>query len=123
VTTANPACASRPADTARTGRIPATQSPGEAAEELQIDARFHRGLGAGRPLFLTVTPTLGTPSHTDVSLWFVLDVDIAAELRPDPGEYNGVRWFGFDEKRDWPGDVYDPQMHRFARKLTAVLGL
>jgi 8-oxo-dGTP diphosphatase len=49
--------------------------------------------------------------------------EAAAELRPDPGEYNGVRRFGFDEKRDWPGDVYDPQMHRFARKLTAVLGL
>jgi 8-oxo-dGTP pyrophosphatase MutT (NUDIX family) len=95
----------------------------EAAEELQIDARFHPGLGAGRPLFLTVTPTLGTLSHTDVSLWFVLEVGLGAELRPDPREYKGVRWFGFEEDRDWPGNVYDPQMHRFARKLTAALGL
>ena len=95
----------------------------EAAEELQIDARFHTGLGAGTPLFLTVTPTVGTPSHTDVSLWFVLDVGMAAELRPDPREYEGVRWFGFDEERAWPGDVYDPHMHRFVRKLTAKLGV
>jgi len=95
----------------------------EAAEELQIDARFHRGLGAGRPLFLTVTPTVGIPSHTDVSLWFVLEVGLGAELRPDPREYKGVSWFRFDEERDWPGDVYDPQMHRFARKLTAAFGL
>jgi 8-oxo-dGTP diphosphatase len=95
----------------------------EAAEELQIDARFHRGLGAGRPLFLTVTPTVGTPSHTDVSLWFVLEVDLGAKLCPDPREYRGVRWYGFNEGRDSPGDVYDPQMHRFARKLTAALRL
>ena len=45
-----------------------------------------------------------------------------AELRPDPREYKGVRWFGFDRQEDWPGDVYDPQMHRFVRKLTAALG-
>jgi hypothetical protein len=68
-----------------------------------------------------VTPTLGIPSHTDVSLWYVIDVSKTPELRPDPGEYKGVRWFNIDEQPDWPGDVYDPHMYRFARKLTAAL--
>jgi 8-oxo-dGTP diphosphatase len=94
----------------------------EAAEELRIDARLYQGPGVGQPFFLTVTPTVGITSHTDVSLWFVLDVSKTAELRPDPREYRGVRWFGFDEQEGWPGGVYDPQMHRFVRKLTAALG-
>jgi 8-oxo-dGTP pyrophosphatase MutT (NUDIX family) len=36
----------------------------EAFEELGIRARFHDRLGAGRPFFLTVTPTLGEYSTT-----------------------------------------------------------
>lgn len=94
----------------------------EAAEELGITARYHPRLRSGHPLFLTVTPTAEIHSHTDVSLWFVLDVSMGTELEPDPREYKSVRWFGFDEERSWPGHTYDPQMQRFVRKLSRALG-
>jgi 8-oxo-dGTP diphosphatase len=94
----------------------------EAREELGITAEFHPGLGAGRPLFLTVTPTTGDSSHLDVSLWFVLQVNQAVPLEPDPREFKDIRWFGTDETRDWPSDTYDPEMGRFAGKLTTARG-
>jgi 8-oxo-dGTP diphosphatase len=75
----------------------------EAAEELSIRARFHDRLGAGLPFFLTLTPTAGQP------------------LDPDPREYRGVRWFPLDRPADWPADQFDPQMGRFARKVSACL--
>lgn len=90
----------------------------EALEELDLQARFH---ATRQPLFLTVTQTLGIPSHTDVSLWFVLDAADTRDLRPDPREYHGIGWFDLDEHADWPADVYDPEMHRFTRKLSGAL--
>ncbi|MGH3170343.1 MAG: NUDIX hydrolase [Trebonia sp.] len=90
----------------------------EALEELDLQARFH---AASQPLFLTVTATRGTPSHTEVSLWFVLDAGDTGDLRPDPREYRGIGWFGLDEHEDWLAGDYDPEMHRFARKLSAAL--
>lgn len=89
----------------------------EAREELGIEA----GCGDDRPFFLTVTPTTGANSHLDVSLWFVLQVArYATRLTPDPREFNGVRWFDLDQQRNWPTEDYDPEMHRFAAKLTAA---
>lgn len=93
----------------------------EASEELSIAAHFHRRFGAGLPFFLTVTPTQGTPSHTDVSLWFVLRTDRAAELHPDEREFRTVQWFGIDDPHDWTDGAFDPEMHRFVRKLRAAL--
>jgi 8-oxo-dGTP diphosphatase len=93
----------------------------EAAEELGIRARFHDQLGAGRPFFLTVTPTAGENSHEDVSLWFVLSCDRDADLNPDPREYRGVRWFPLNgTEGGWPASGFDPEMGRFARKVTAA---
>jgi 8-oxo-dGTP diphosphatase len=91
----------------------------EASEELGIRATFHDRLGAGRPFFLTVTPTVRENSHEDVSLWFVLACDRDAELAPDPREYRGVRWFSLDGGDGWPADRFDPEMGRFARKVMA----
>jgi 8-oxo-dGTP diphosphatase len=108
-----------PGGHAEDGEDPRDTVTREASEELGIRARFHP---VAQPLFLTVTPTRGTPSHTDVSLWFVLRVNETDDLRPDSREYRGIGWFGLDEQRDWPGDVYDPQMHRFAGKLRRSLG-
>ena len=72
-------------------------------------------------MFLSVTPTRGANSHLDVDLWFVLRVTRdAARITPDAREFNGVRWFGLDEQRDWPADTYDPEMHRFAAKLRSA---
>jgi len=94
----------------------------EALEELGIRARFHHRLGAGRPFFLTATPTLGPGSHVDVSLWFVLTCDRDEQLRPDPREYRSVRWFPLDRHDGWPDDQFDPQMGRFTAKVMATLG-
>jgi 8-oxo-dGTP diphosphatase len=86
----------------------------ECREELGIAAEFDDD----KPLFLSVTPTRGANSHLDVDLWFVLRVTRpAARITPDPREFNGIRWFGLDEPRDWPADTFDPEMHRFAAKL------
>ena len=85
----------------------------ECREELGIAAEFDDD----KPLFLSVTPTRGANSHLDVDLWFVLRVTRPARITPDPREFNGIRWFGLDEPRDWPADTYDPEMHRFAAKL------
>ncbi|HEX3965536.1 MAG TPA: NUDIX domain-containing protein [Trebonia sp.] len=94
----------------------------EASEELGIRARFHEQLGAGMPFFLTATPTLGAHSHVDVSLWFVLACDRDADLEPDPREYRAVRWLPLDGQDGWPASRFDPEMGRFARKVTTVLG-
>ena len=94
----------------------------EAREELGITAEFHPGLGGPRPLFLTVTPTNERFSHLDVSLWFVIKLDRAADLVPDPREFSAACWFGLDEQRDWPSATYDPEMGRFAAKLRSALG-
>lgn len=93
----------------------------ETAEELGIDAHFHGGLGAGDPFFLTVTETRGPHSHFDVTMWFVLTARHDAPLRPDPGEFHAVRWFGLDEPVPWDSDRFDPQMARFVAKLTTAL--
>jgi 8-oxo-dGTP pyrophosphatase MutT (NUDIX family) len=92
----------------------------EAQEELGITAEFHPDLGGDRPFFLTVTPTNSASSHVDVDLWFVLRVDHAARLYPDPREFAGVRWFDLDERRDWPATTYDPEMRRFVSKLRSA---
>ena len=87
----------------------------EAEEELGLTARPGNG-----PLFLSVTPTRGPGRHTDVDLWFVLDLDRHTPLRPDEREFGQIRWLGLDE--DFASGDYDPQMQRFARKLAAGQG-
>ena len=89
----------------------------ECREELGIAAEFDDD----KPLFLSVTPTRGANSHLDVDLWFVLRVTRdAARITADAREFNGVRWFGLDEQRDWPSDTFDPEMDRFAAKLRSA---
>jgi 8-oxo-dGTP diphosphatase len=94
----------------------------ETREELGIAAEFHPAFGGGKPFFLAVTPTNSANSHLDVDLWFVLRAERDAPLFPDPREFRGVRWFGLDERRDWPADTYDPEMDRFAGKLKSAIG-
>ena len=89
----------------------------EAAEELGIVAQSV----AGQPFFVTVTPTNDASSHLDVDLWFVLQVRRGSPLTPDPREFKSVRWFGLDDQRDWASDRYDPEMGRFAAKLSQAL--
>jgi 8-oxo-dGTP pyrophosphatase MutT (NUDIX family) len=76
------------------GEHPAETVRREVAEELGVPALFLPQLGE-RPLFLTVTETVGAleQRHTDVSLWFVLASSRNQVFTPDPGEFRGIRWW------------------------------
>lgn len=87
----------------------------EAREELGIAANFVWP----DPIFLTVTQTQGqSAGHTDVSLWYVLHGDTTMNPAYDPGEFNGVAWFAFD---DLPHERVEPHLVRFMGKLSKRL--
>ena len=89
----------------------------EAKEELGIEAEFL----FDEPIFLTVTKTVGqTAGHADVSLWYVLKGNSHTSIDYEKEEFNGVRWFGFDEL---PYDRSDPHMGRFIAKLKQELAV
>ncbi|CAM3185700.1 NUDIX domain-containing protein [Stackebrandtia soli] len=92
----------------------------ECREELRMDAAPHQAIGRS-PLFLTVTSTRGTGTHTDVSLWFVLAGDMTARLDYDTREFDDMRWLSPSTVLDTPIDTLDPHAHRFTRKLLAAL--
>jgi 8-oxo-dGTP pyrophosphatase MutT (NUDIX family) len=105
------------------GELPWQTTQRECLEELAVPAVPLPQVGP-RPLLLTATQTRTTlpGRHTDVSLWFVLDVDADdPALRPDPREFSGVRWLTLDELLVEPIERFDPHMHRFARKLRRTL--
>jgi 8-oxo-dGTP pyrophosphatase MutT (NUDIX family) len=106
------------------GELPWQTVQRECTEELGIPATALPWLGT-RPVFVTVTPTQGSavPRHTDISLWHVINVESGDQrLRPDPGEFDGVTWYSFDELLAQPIKRFDPHMHRFTRKLRATGG-
>lgn len=88
----------------------------ECREELHIDAVPSPTTGPA-PLFLTVTPTRGPHSHTDVSLWYVLHADADAVTTYDEREFASIRWLTDAEVLDEPIEAVDPHMHRFTHKL------
>jgi 8-oxo-dGTP diphosphatase len=93
------------------GEHPRTTVLREAREELSIEGVFLKE----QPLFLTITDTVGkTAGHTDVSLWYALRGDRAAELSFDESEFRNVRWF---HKDDVPLARTDRHMARFLAKL------
>lgn len=105
------------------GELPWRTVQRECVEELAIPAVPVPGLGSD-PLFVTVTQTQGSAvrRHTDVSLWFVIAVDPAdARLRPDRGEFDGVRWLLTEQLLAEPIETFDPHMHRFVRKLMSAV--
>lgn len=88
----------------------------ECQEELGIEAVASPIVGE-RPLFLTVTRTRGHGTHTDVSLWYVLNADARAITSYDEGEFDAIRWLTDEQVLDVPAEVLDPHMHRFTHKL------
>jgi 8-oxo-dGTP diphosphatase len=71
------------------------------------------------PLMVTCTTTVGlTAGHVDVSLWYVVRVDLNQSIRFDEEEFAGVQWFKF---ADVPLNRSDPHLERFLMKLTSVL--
>ena len=93
------------------GEQPKTTALREAREELSMEASFLHD----KPLFLTVTETVGkTAGHTDVSIWYALKGNRADNLVFDQSEFHSVRWFHRDEV---PLNRTDRHMERFLRKL------
>jgi 8-oxo-dGTP diphosphatase len=83
----------------------------ELREELGIAAQFL----LPDPLFLTVTPTVAlTASHTDVSLWYLLQGNSSQDLTFDCVEFNQIGWFALDAL---PRERCDPHLSRFVAKL------
>jgi 8-oxo-dGTP pyrophosphatase MutT (NUDIX family) len=92
----------------------------EMLEELRVEAVPIRRLGA-EPLFVTVTDTQGTPSHVDVSLWFVVTGPEGTVYDFDKREFRACRWMSFDEVLTMSSSTLDPHAHRFIAKLDALL--
>ena len=83
----------------------------EAREELGIEC----DPAPGQHLVLSISQTVGrTASHTDVSLWYVLQGDRSGALSWDAGEFRSIAWFHRDHL---PLHRSDPHMARFLRKL------
>jgi 8-oxo-dGTP diphosphatase len=92
---------------------PAATARREVEEELGLSGAIF-----DRPLFLTVTTTVGQDSgHTDVSLWFVLPVARHTPLTPDAGEFHRVRWWSPADLDAADPSRFDPHLPRFRRKL------
>ncbi|MFJ8827639.1 NUDIX domain-containing protein [Streptomyces sp. NPDC102467] len=88
----------------------------ESREELHTDAAASP-LAGEQPLFVTVTPTRGPGSHTDVSLWYLLSADRNSITSYDEREFDGIRWLTEKQVLIEPSTRLDPHMHRFIRKL------
>lgn len=87
----------------------------ELHEELGIHVTFG---DVEPPIMVTCSETVGlTAGHTDVSLWYVVNTDMATPITFDASEFNTVRWFTF---QDVPLARSDPNLARFLAKLVAM---
>ena len=90
----------------------------EIQEELGIVVEFL----SDDPVFLTETVTVGkTAGHTDVCFWYALRGDETQAIVYDTKEFNGYRWFGFDEILQEEKPIFDVQMKRFLRKWRGII--
>jgi 8-oxo-dGTP diphosphatase len=94
--------------------------PGEhpritAARELEEELGIAPEHAIEAPFFVTASMTVGlTAGHTDVSLWYVVRASRQQSLAFEEREFNGVRWFAFDEV---PLERADPHLGRFLSKF------
>lgn len=89
---------------------PRTTVEREAIEELGLAAQFVQE----SPLLISVTETVGAmPTHTDVSLWYVIQGNRAIDYIFAPDECYSIRWFPMDAL---PLDRCDPNLARFVDK-------
>lgn len=105
------------------GEHPAETVRREVVEELGVPALFHPRFGA-RPVFVTVTRTVGVPEeqHVDVSLWFVLSGSRGQRFVPDSGEFRSVWWWSPQEVADADPTTVEPHLGRMLGKLEALAG-
>jgi 8-oxo-dGTP diphosphatase len=95
---------------------PAAAAEREAREELAIEPLFRHG--RARPVFVTVTRTVGIDSgHTDVSLWFVLVGTRGMTVATDYSEFTDVSWWTHREVLDEDAGCFDPHYGRFLTKI------
>lgn len=84
----------------------------ECIEELGIKAP----LVYDDPIFVTVMNTTGPgKKHTDVSLWYLMQLDASTSLDFDKREYITVEWFDISSI---PTERVEPNLKRFLNKLT-----
>ncbi len=94
---------------------PAATADREAREELGVEPVFLGG--PPRPLFLTVTRTVGADAgHSDVSLWFALAGTTGMPITLDPTEFAGARWWSHEEVLAADRGLLDPHYPRFIAK-------
>lgn len=67
------------------------------------------------PVFVTITRTVSTHPHEDISLWYALRGCVNRLPDYDRGEYTDMRWFALP---DLPFAQSDPQLHRFVAKMS-----
>lgn len=91
----------------------------ECREELGV-APVASPLTGPVPSFCTVTRTTDL-SHTDVSLWYLLDRSTAEPLGWDTGEFSAVRWVALDAIAREPVDELEPQLPRYVDKLRGLI--
>jgi 8-oxo-dGTP pyrophosphatase MutT (NUDIX family) len=93
----------------------------EAKEELGILARPHPWTPHRRPVFLTITRTVGTHPHLDCTLWYLLDLTPDTPILADPAEFTGAAWHSRREVAGWPPASTDPHLHRFLAKMDQLI--
>jgi 8-oxo-dGTP diphosphatase len=97
------------------GEEPSVTAEREAREELAIEADF--SIAGRRPVFVTVTPTVGPDPHTDVSLWYLLAGYPGMPIVLDPREFSGGRWWTGPQLESANPALFDPEMGRFLAKV------
>jgi 8-oxo-dGTP diphosphatase len=105
------------------GEDPAQTARREAREELGIEADF--GLAGQRPVFLTVTRTVGLDAgqgggHTDVSLWYLLSGHPHMPIALDRREFAAGRWWSAQEIASASPALFDPHLRRFIAKVRSA---
>jgi 8-oxo-dGTP pyrophosphatase MutT (NUDIX family) len=94
----------------------------ECPEELFIEAQPMEATKTA-PFFATVTETRGAGTHTDVSLWYVVQADADDITDYDGQEFGGIRWATLQQILDAQPEILDPHLPRAVAKLAPVLGL
>lgn len=83
--------------------------------EIREELGFAPSHEIAAPLMVTCTTTVGlTSGHTDVSLWYVVNVARGQAVAFDAHEFHGIQWFRYSEA---PFERSDPHLERFMRKL------
>ena len=102
------------------GEDPADTVRRESPEELGVPARF--GTDTPRPLFVTVTGTVGDvrARHTDVSLWYPVLGSRSEPLRIDDREFLTARWWSREQVDAADPRVLEPHLPRFLAKLARL---